>query len=85
MPDRVRITLQVDTDVAKFYRKLGRDYQATVNRVLRSSMMARLTEMLGPPERVEVDEPDAICEAELETEVMLRDELERLRRRRLGR
>ena len=85
VPDRARITLRVDTDVAKFYRKLGRDYQATVNRVLRSFMMVRLIEMLGPPERVEVDERDAIGEAELETEVMLRDELERLRWRRLGR
>lgn len=84
VPERVRITLRVDADVAKFYRKLGRDYQATMNRVLRAFMLARLTEMLGPPDLVDIEEADELGAATFEMEVMLRDQLEELRRGRLG-
>lgn len=84
VPDKTRITLRVDTDVAKFYRKLGREYQATMNRVLRAFMLARLTEILSEPDRVDLDTVDELGEAELIAEASLRDELDRLRRRRIG-
>ncbi len=84
IPDKVRITLRVDTDVAKFYRKLGRDYQATMNRVLRMFMLARLTDLLGEdpglPEIAEVDEVDQLF---LTHEADLVEQLAKLRRKRM--
>lgn len=51
VPEKVRITLRVDADVAKFFRKLGRGvYQDRMNTVLRTFMLARLTEVLGTDE-----------------------------------
>ena len=84
VPDKTRITLRVDTDVAKFYRKLGRDYQRVMNRVLRAFMLARLTEILSAPDRVDLDTMDEIGEAELIAEASLRDELDAMRRRWIG-
>lgn len=84
VPDKTRITLRVDADVAKFYRKLGREYQATMNRVLRAFMLARLTEILAEPARVDIDTVDEIGEVELMMEASLRDELDAMRRRRIG-
>ena len=45
---------------AKFYRKLGREYQATMNRVLRAFMLPRLTEILSEPDRVDLDTVDEL-------------------------
>ena len=36
-----QITLRIDPDVLKFFRKLGRGYQTTINAVLRKYMEAR--------------------------------------------
>ena len=83
VPDKTRITLRVDTYVAKFYRKLGREYQATMNRVLRAFMLARLTQILSEPDRVDLDTVDELGEAELIAEASLRDELDAMRRRRI--
>jgi len=47
VPEKTRITLRVDVDVAKFYRKLGPGYQSRMNEVLRSFMLARLVEIIG--------------------------------------
>ena len=83
-PGKVRITLRVDTDVAKFFRALGRDYQKTVNRVLRAFMLARLCEVLPEPAAVEIGDVDAEAAAAMAQEVDLIRMLETLRRKRLG-
>lgn len=36
---QIRITLSVDEDVAKWYRRMGKGYQAHVNNVLRMFML----------------------------------------------
>lgn len=36
-----QITLRIDPDVLKFFRKQGRGYQSTINAVLRNYMEAR--------------------------------------------
>lgn len=85
VPDRVRITLRVDADVAKFFRGLGRDYQRTMNDVLRSFMLARVTEVLPEPAEVEVkDDTDERTVLALEHEALLESELVRVRMGRLG-
>lgn len=38
-----QITLRLDPDVLKFFRKHGRGYQSTINAVLRKYMEARLS------------------------------------------
>ena len=38
---RQQITLRLDPDVLKFFRKQGRGYQTTINAVLRKYMEAR--------------------------------------------
>lgn len=85
VPDKTRITLRVDADVARFFRKLGKGYQETMNDVLRSFMLARLTEAFGEAEDPYMMlEPDKGQARELETEVMLRRQLEELVQRRMG-
>ena len=52
--------------------------------VLRAFMLARLTAILCAPDRVDLDTVDALGEAELIVEASLRDELDAMRRRRIG-
>jgi len=83
--DKVRLTLRVDADVARFYRKLGPQYQATMNRVLRSFMLARLTELLAQDDRIaEADDTDEIAQLQRAREVELVTQLDALRRARFG-
>lgn len=43
-PDRVRVTLRLDEDVVRFFRRQwGKGYQAEVNRVLRSFLKLHLS------------------------------------------
>jgi len=85
VPHKTRLTIRIDQDVAKFFRKLGPGYQATLNRVLRAFMIAKLTEVLGDANPVqEIAKADAIDEVAMEMEVQLVDLLNRARRGRLG-
>ncbi|MEO9865235.1 MAG: BrnA antitoxin family protein [Yoonia sp.] len=85
VPEKVRITLRVDTDVAKFFRKLGRGvYQDRMNTVLRTFMLARLTEVLGTDEGFMLAETDELGKLYLSQEADLLAEVEKLRRRRMG-
>ncbi|MEJ6397247.1 BrnA antitoxin family protein [Yoonia sp. 208BN28-4] len=85
VPAKTRVTLRLDADVARFFRKLGKGYQETLNDVLRSFMLARLTEAFG-----EVEEPFMMLEADegqaldIEAEKKLRRHLEEMVKRRLG-
>ena len=45
-PKKVRITLLLDEDVAKFYRSYGKGYGAFVNDVLKSYAQLRVSKML---------------------------------------
>ena len=82
VPGRVRITLRVDTDVAKFYRALGPGYQAVMNRVLRGFMLARLCDVLPEPDEMVVEEPGPETRHLLEQEITTRRLLEALRQAR---
>ncbi|MCK0120105.1 BrnA antitoxin family protein [Loktanella sp. F6476L] len=85
VPEKVRITLRVDTDVAKFFRKLGRGvYQDRMNTVLRTFMLARLTEVLGTDEGFMLAETDELGKLYLSQEADLLAEVEKLRRKRMG-
>ena len=83
-PHKLRITLRVDADVAKFFRALGRDYQKTVNRVLRTFMLARLCEVLPEPKALQLGDADAAAVEAMAQEVALVERLDKLRRKRLG-
>ena len=56
-PGSVRITLRVDADVAKFFRRLGPGYQGAMNEVLRCFMLARLSDVLPLPDEGPQIEP----------------------------
>lgn len=85
VPDKIRITLRVDADVAKFFRKLGRGvYQERMNAVLRTFMLARLTEILGADQELMLAETDELGKLYLSQEADLLAQLETLRRRRVG-
>ncbi len=83
-PKKQRITVRMDADVLRFFRKLGPGYQTEINGVLRAFMLARLSELLGPPDGVDVDEVDAIGETMHAYEVSMTHELQRRRKERLG-
>ena len=85
-PAKTRLTLRVDQDVARYFRKLGPGYQATMNRVLRGFMLAKLADVLGeePGSRdVEVT-TDTLKLAAMSREVDLQDEIGKMRRMRMG-
>jgi uncharacterized protein (DUF4415 family) len=85
VPEKVRITLRVDADVAKFFRKLGRGvYQDRINTVLRTFMLARLTEVLGTDEGFMLAETDELGKLYMSQEADLLAEVEKLRRKRVG-
>lgn len=44
---QTRVTLRLDEDVAKFFRRMGPGYQTRVNAVLRLYMLARAADLLG--------------------------------------
>jgi len=85
VPEKTRLTIRIDADVATFFRKLGPRYQVKINRVLRAFMLAKLTEILGEDtELQEIAAADEIDQAAMQMEVQLADMLERARRVRLG-
>ena len=43
VPRKKQLTLRLDEDMVKWYRGLGRGYQARMNQVLRTYMLARLS------------------------------------------
>lgn len=47
---KTKVTMQVDADVVKFFRSLGRGYQEKMNLVLKGFMHARLAEFVEAPE-----------------------------------
>ena len=61
VPEKTRVTIRLDKDVAKFFRGLGPGYQTRVNLVLRAFMLAYLSDTLG---RVS-DDVKVVPEAEL--------------------
>lgn len=85
-PDKTRLTLRVDTDVAKFFRKLGPGYQGTMNRVLRAFMLAKLADVLGEePGAVAVEvTTDPVTQLAMAQEVSLTDQIAEMRRMRFG-
>ena len=84
VPKKERVTLRIDADVLRFFRKLGNGYQAELNGVLRAFMLARLAEVLGPREEAELDAIDPLDAIDLELEASITETLEMLRRKRLG-
>ena len=83
--DKVRLTLRVDADVARFFRKLGPQYQATMNRVLRSFMLAKLTELLADDDMLDpMAETDEVAQLGLARERELVTQLAALRKSRFG-
>jgi uncharacterized protein (DUF4415 family) len=46
-PKQVRINATYDEDVARFFRTMGRGYQARMNAVLRAYMLAILSRAIG--------------------------------------
>jgi len=61
VPEKTRLTIRLDKDVAKFFRGLGPGYQTRMNLVLRAFMLAYLSDTLG---RVS-DDVTVVPEAEL--------------------
>jgi len=72
---KVRVTLRLDESVAKFYRAMGRGYQARINRVLATFAQMRIAEV----RRAEAEEE--AFEAEIDREW----EAEKARMKREGR
>jgi len=85
--DKVRVTLRVDADVARFFRKLGRHHQAVMNRVLRSFMLAKLAALLAETEgEIVADaEADEVAQLQQARELELVAQLAALRKTRFGR
>ncbi|MEM9268468.1 MAG: BrnA antitoxin family protein [Pseudomonadota bacterium] len=44
--EKHRVTLRVDAEVLKWYRKLGTGYQSRINGVLRTYMLARIAQVV---------------------------------------
>ncbi len=84
VPKKEKVSLRIDADVMRFFRKVGNGYQAEMNGVLRAFMLARLAEVLGPREEAEIDE---VCEDEQTVqglEASMVNTLEDFRKARLG-
>lgn len=82
-PGRERITLRVDADVADFFRSLGRGHQRVMNDVLRTFMLARVSELLPEPMDLVEDTSDADL-AQQTHETLLRQAYMEARKVRLG-
>lgn len=50
-----KVTLYLDRSVAKFYRAMGKGYQARVNRILATFAQLSLAEQLDPPDRIKAN------------------------------
>ena len=48
--EKVRLTLRVDADVVRFFRRFGRGYQARMNDVLATWMHGRLAGLIDGPD-----------------------------------
>ncbi len=60
---QVRVTLQLDADVVRFFRSMGKGYQPRMNRVLRAFMHDRLAGLVaGPEDRPDFREMDVLRE-----------------------
>ncbi len=58
---RVRVTLQLDADVVRFFRSMGKGYQPRMNRVLRAFMHDRLAGLVaGPEDRADFRDMDKL-------------------------
>ena len=67
------------------FRKLGRGvYRDRMNAVLRTFMLARLTEVLGTDEGFMLAETDELGKLYMSQEADLLAEVEKLRRKRMG-
>ncbi len=49
-PKRVKVTADFDADVVKFFKGLGRGYQARMNAVLRAYMKGRMAKIINGPD-----------------------------------
>ena len=83
-PERVKVTLDLDADMVRWFKKIGRGYGRRMNAVLRTFMLARLTEVLGTDEGFLLAETDELGKLYLSQEADLVAELEKLRRKRVG-
>lgn len=84
VPKKEKVSLRIDADVMRFYRKVGNGYQAEMNGVLRSFMLARLAEVLGPREEAEIDAVSEEDEGLQRIEASVMSSREWYRRRKLG-
>ena len=48
--DKTRVTIRLDSDVVKFFRGFGKDWQPRANTVLRAFMHARLAKIVDGPD-----------------------------------
>ncbi|MFT4742987.1 MAG: hypothetical protein ACI91Z_000961 [Yoonia sp.] len=84
VPKKQPVTLRIDADVLRFFRKIGAGYQAEINGVLRAFMLARLAEILGAREETQIEEPDEVTSGTIEIEANMVRDLENFRKMRLG-
>ena len=86
IPEKTRVTIRLDRDVAKFFRSFGNGYQTRMNLVLRMFMLAYLTDTLGrvPDQLDAVDRAakDDDAATDLSLEMMHVRALKELRERR---
>ncbi len=60
---QTRVTLQLDADVVRFFRSMGKGYQPRMNRVLRAFMHDRLAGLVaGPEDRVDFRDVEKLRE-----------------------
>jgi uncharacterized protein (DUF4415 family) len=59
VPQKVKLTLRLDTDVAAFFRAFGPGHLTRMNAVLRAFMLARQAEVVKGAEAVEYEMTDA--------------------------
>lgn len=84
VPKKQPVTLRIDADVLRFFRKIGAGYQAEINGVLRAFMPARLAEILGPRDEAQIETPDELTSGTIEIEANMVRDLENFRKMRLG-
>lgn len=60
-PKRVKVTINLDADVVKFFKGMGAGYQTRINRVLRAYMHFRLAKLIEGPDTMDyVLRPEAV-------------------------
>ena len=84
VPKKQPVTLRIDADVLRFFRKIGAGYQAEINGVLRAFMLARLAEILGPRDETQIETPYEVTSGTIEIEANMVRDIKNFRKMRLG-